>query len=296
MKLGTVFPHADIGTDPAAIRDFAQAVEAAGFDYLIAYDHVTGAHPDRFAGVTIPNFAAPPYVHDSPFPEIFTLFAFLSGVTRRLELVSSVLVLPQRQTALVAKQAAEVDILSGGRLRLVVGVGWNFAEYASLGAEFGSRGRRLEEQLLVIRRLWTEPLVSFEGRFHLLDRMAIAPRPTRALPIWIGGGVGDVLLRRLARLADGWMPLLPAGENPEAAVGRLRSVLKEEGRDPGSFGLDARLRAAGGPADWVAGARRWQALGATHLCLNAVVKGTAPMAQLDTATRMKRVIADALGC
>ena len=296
MKLGTVFPHADIGTDPAAVRDFAQAVEAAGFDYLIAYDHVTGAHPDRFAGVTIPNFAAPPYVHDSPFHEIFTLFAFLAGVTRRLELVTSVLVLPQRQTALVAKQAAEVDLLSGGRLRLVVGVGWNFAEYASLGAEFGSRGRRLEEQLLVIRRLWTEPLVSFEGRFHLLDRVAIAPRPARALPIWIGGGVGDVLLRRLARLADGWMPLLPVGDDPEAAVGRLRAVLKEEGRDPGSFGLDARLRATGGPADWVAGARRWQALGATHVCLNAVVKGTAPMAQLDTAMRMKRVIGDALGC
>jgi probable F420-dependent oxidoreductase len=205
-----------------------------------------------------------------------------------------VLVLPQRQTAQVAKQAAEVDLLSGGRLRLVVGVGWNFAEYGSLGADFGSRGRRLEEQLVVIRRLWTEPLVSFEGRFHLLDRIAIAPRPARTLPIWIGGGVGDVLLRRLARLADGWMPLLPPGEDAETAVARLRAVLKEEGRDPGAFGLDARLRGAGGPADWVREARRWQALGATHLCLNTVVKGTPPLAQLDTAIRMKRVIMEAL--
>ena len=294
MKIGTVFPHADIGADPAAIRDFVQAVEDAGFDYLIAYDHVTGAHPDRFANATIPGFAAPPYVHDSPFHEVLTLFAFLAGVTRRIELVTSVLVLPQRQTALVAKQAAEVDLLSGGRLRLVVGVGWNFAEYGSLGADFGSRGRRLEEQLVVIRRLWTEPLVSFEGRFHLFDRIAIAPRPTRTLPIWIGGGVGDVLLRRLARLADGWMPLLPPGEDAEAAVARLRAVLKEEGRDPAAFGLDARLRAPGGPADWVREARRWQALGATHLCLNSVVKGTPALAQLDTAIRMKRAILEAL--
>ena len=296
MKIGTVFPHADIGSDPAAVRDFAQAVEGAGFDYLIAYDHVTGAHPERFANVTIPGFAGPPYVHDSPFHEIFTLFAFLAGLTERIELVTSVLVLPQRQTALVAKQAAEIDLLSRGRLRLVVGVGWNFAEYGSLGADFGSRGRRLEEQLVVLRRLWSEPLVSFEGRFHLLDRIAIAPRPARALPVWIGGGVGDVLLRRLARHADGWMPLLPPAEDAEAAVARLRAVLKEEGRDPLAFGLDARIRATGEPADWVRAARRWQALGATHLCLNSVVRGTSPRAQLETAIRMKQVITDAIGC
>jgi alkanesulfonate monooxygenase SsuD/methylene tetrahydromethanopterin reductase-like flavin-dependent oxidoreductase (luciferase family) len=149
---------------------------------------------------------------------------------------------------------------------------------------------------VVLRRLWSDPLVSFEGRFHLLDRIAIAPRPARALPIWIGGGVGDVLLRRLARHADGWMPLLPPAEDPEAAVARLRAVLKEEGRDPAAFGLDARIRATGEPADWVRAARRWQALGATHLCLNSVVRGTPPSAQLETATRMKQVITDAIGC
>jgi probable F420-dependent oxidoreductase len=295
MRLGTIFPNADIGTDPVAIRDFAQAVEGAGFDYLLTYDHVTGAHPDRFAGASIAGFSAPPYVHDSPFHEPFVLFAYLAGLTRRLELVSSVLILPQRQTALVAKQAAEVDMLSGGRLRLAVGVGWNFAEYESLGADFHTRGRRLEEQILVMRKLWTEPLVTFAGRWHTLDRVAMAPRPSRPLPIWIGGGAGDQLLRRVARLADGWMPLLPPAEDAAAAVTRLHALLREEGRDPASFGLDARIRATGDPADWVSAARRWRSLGATHLCLNSVARGTPPMQQLDTAIRMKQVVREGLG-
>jgi len=293
VKIGIVFPQADIGTDPNVIRAFARGAEDAGFDYLLAYDHITGVHPDRFSGATIPGFAGPPYVHDSPFHEPLVLFAHLAGITSRLEFVTSVLVLPQRSTPLVAKQAAEVDLLSGGRLRLAVGVGWNFAEYASLDADFDTRNRRIEEQIVVLRKLWTEPLVTFKGRWHDLDRVAITPRPARPLPIWIGGGAGEHVLRRVARLADGWMPLLQSGEDPEKAMARLRALLVEAGRDPGSFGLDARIRGTGGPADWVAAARRWQALGATHLCLSAG-RGIPAPEQLDTATRMKQVLTGVL--
>jgi probable F420-dependent oxidoreductase len=295
MKIGTIFPNADIGTDPAAIRGFARAVEDAGFDYLLSYDHVTGAHPDRFAGATIPGFAGPPYVHDSPFHEPLALFSHLAAVTSRLEFATSVLVLPQRQTPLVAKQAAEVDMLSGGRLRLAVGVGWNFAEYASLDADFAHRGSRLEEQILVMKLLWTQPLVTFRGRWHDLDRIAITPRPGRPLPVWIGGGADDHLLRRVARHADGWMPLLPATEDVAAAVARLRGFLAGERRDPASFGLDVRIRAAGGGSDeWIAAARRWRSLGATHVCLNGIVRGTPALQQLETAIEMKRAVEDVL--
>lgn len=293
MKIGIVFPQADIGTDPTVIRAFARSVEDAGFDYLLAYDHITGVHRDRFAGATIPGFAGPPYVHDSPFHEPLVLFSHLAGVTTRLEFVTSVLVLPQRSAPLVAKQAAEVDLLSAGRLRLAVGVGWNFVEYASLNADFETRNRRLEEQIVVLRKLWTEPLVTFKGRWHDFDRIAITPRPARPLPIWIGGGTSEHVLRRVARLADGWMPLLQPTEDPEKAMARLRALLIEAGRDPGSFGLDARIRATGGPAEWVAAAQRWRALGATHLCLSAG-RGIPAARQLETAVEMKRVLTGVL--
>jgi len=293
VKVGIVFPQADIGTDPVVIRAFARSVEDAGFDYLLAYDHIAGVHAERFAGATIPGFAGPPYVHDSPFHEPLVLFSHLAGVTTRLEFVTSVLVLPQRSTPLVAKQAAEVDLLSGGRLRLAVGVGWNFAEYESLNADFETRNRRLEEQIVVLRRLWTEPLVTFKGRWHTLDRIAITPRPARPLPIWIGGGTSEHVLRRVARLADGWMPLLQSTEDPDTAMVRLRALLVEAGRDPATFGLDARIRATGGPADWIQAARRWQGLGATHLCLSAG-RGIPAQQQLETAIRMKRALAGVL--
>ena len=293
MKIGIVFPQADIGTDPTVIRAFARSVEDAGFDYLLAYDHITGVHRDRFAGATIPGFAGPPYVHDSPFHEPLVLFSHLAGVTTRLEFVTSVLVLPQRSAPLVAKQAAEIDLLSGGRLRLAVGVGWNFAEYASLNADFETRNRRLEEQIVVLRKLWTEPLVTFKGRWHDFDRIAITPRPSRPLPIWMGGGTSEHVLRRVARLADGWMPLLQPTEDPEKAMARLRALLLDAGRDPGSFGLDARIRATGGPTDWVAAAQRWRVLGATHLCLNAG-RGIPAARQLEIAIEMKQVLTGVL--
>jgi probable F420-dependent oxidoreductase len=243
MRIGTVFSQADSGTDPDAIRAWATLAEEAGFAHLIAYDHVLGADPALYPD-GVGNFPAPPYTHEHVFHEIFVLFSHLAAVTTSLELVTSVLVLPQRQTALVAKQAATLDLLSGGRLRLAVGVGWNWAEYQGLGADFASREDRLEEQLAVMRRLWTEPLVSFDGRFHHLDRVGLNPRPARPLPIWIGSGASPRVLRRVVRCADGWMPLLIPGLDPVPlpdAVARLRQLAEEEGRDPTSLPIHGRV-------------------------------------------------------
>ena len=188
MRIGAVFSQADSGTDPEAIRRWAQIAEEAGFAHLMAYDHVLGADPRciRTAWGTSPHRRTRT---EHVFHEIFVLFSHLAAVTTSLEFVTSVLVLPQRQTALVAKQAATLDLLSGGRLRLAVGVGWNWAEYEGLGVDFAGREDRLEEQIALMRRLWTEPLVTFDGRFHHLDRVGLNPRPAQPLPVWIGGGV-----------------------------------------------------------------------------------------------------------
>ncbi len=291
MKLGVVFPQTEIGTDPAAIRDYAQAVEGAGFDHLVAYDHVLGAVPDRFAGVDI-GFPRPPYTHESLFHEVFALFGFLAGVTRRLELATGVLVLPQRQTALAAKQAAAVDVLSGGRLRLGVGIGWNFVEYEALNEDFRTRGRRIAEQVEVMRRLWTEPLVTFEGRWHRLDRAGINPLPVRRpIPVWMGGWA-DPALRRAAEVADGWFG---PGEHhpPEAAMlERLRGYLDAAGRDPASFGIEGKMRIdIGGPEEWAQRAGEWRALGATHLSVATTGAGLgSPPQHTDAALRWKRAV------
>ena len=187
MRVGAVFSQADSGTDPAAIRAWARAAEAAGYQHLMAYDHVLGASGELFPS-GVGSFPAAPYTHEHTFHEILVLFAHLAAVTEAVELVTSVLILPQRQTAVVAKQVSTIDLLSGGRLRLAVGVGWNWAEYAALGTDFDSREERLEEQISVMRRLWAEPLVTFSGRFHQLDRVGINPLPSRPIPIWIGSG------------------------------------------------------------------------------------------------------------
>lgn len=197
MRIGVVFPQTEIGQDPAVIRDYAQAVESMGFTHLLAFDSVVGANPDR------PGGWDSPYTYQHAFHEPFVLFGFCAAVTRRIELVTGVIILPQRQTALVAKQAAEVDVLSGGRLRLGIGVGWNTVEFEALGEYFGNRGKRVEEQLEVMRRLWTQELVTFEGQWHRVPDAGIRPLPVqRPIPIWMGGD-SDAVIRRAARLADG---------------------------------------------------------------------------------------------
>jgi probable F420-dependent oxidoreductase len=237
------------------------------------------------------GFASPPYLYDSQFHEPFTLFAFLAGVTKRIELTTSILILPQRQTALVAKQAAEVDLLSGQRLRLGVGVGWNFTEYEALDEDFHTRGARQEEQITLLRKLWTEELVTFRGRWHTLDRVGIAPRPARPIPIWIGGGFTEPLLRRVARFGDGWMPMLPPGQETSRIIDRLRYHLDQEGRDVASFGLQANVSTErGSETDWLNEAKHLQSLGVTHLSIGRIVRDCAPMDALKRAIAAKELI------
>jgi probable F420-dependent oxidoreductase len=244
MKVGAVFSQADSGTDPEVIRRFARTVEDAGFRHLMAYDHVLGASPERLGPGPFGSFPSAPYTHQHVFHEILVLFSHLAAVTTRLEFVTSVLLLPQRETALAAKQIATIDLLSRGRLRVAVGVGWNRVEYESLGYDFAHRTKRLEEQIDVLRKLWTEPLVTFRGRYHRLDRVGINPLPSRAIPILIGSGAAEPALRRVVRKADGWMPLLLPGldrEDVATGVERLHRIAAEEGRDPASLTIHGRV-------------------------------------------------------
>src|SRR5512137_2052178 len=199
MQIGLVFPQTEIGNDPAAIRDYAQTAEGLGFSHLLAYEHVLGANPQR------PGGWSGPYTYQTPFHEVFVLFGYLAALTQRLELVSGILILPQRQTVLAAKQAASLDVLSGGRLRLGVGLGWNEVEYAALNENFHNRGRRIEEQVALLRRLWTEPLVTFNGEWHTIPDAGLNPLPVQQpIPVWFGGSA-EAALERIARLADGWI-------------------------------------------------------------------------------------------
>ena len=214
MRIGAVFSQADSGTDPEAIRSWAVDAEAAGYEHLLAYDHILGASTERLGPGPFGSFPNAPYTSEHTFHETMVLFSHLAALTTRMQFVTSVLVMPQRQTALVAKQVASIDLLSGGRIRLAVGVGWNAAEYEGLGVDFADRTALLEEQIDVLRLLWSRPLVDFEGRFHSLRGVGINPLPTHPLPIMIGSGASDAVLKRVVRKADGWMPLLIPGLDP----------------------------------------------------------------------------------
>ena len=219
MRLGVVFPQTEISSDPAVIRDYAQAAEGAGYDHVLAFDHVLGGTLERFDKLG----RRPPYTDQSPFHEIFVLFGYLAACTRRLELVSGIVILPQRQTALVAKQAAAVDVLTGGRLRLGVGIGWNHVEYEALNEDFHTRGRRVSEQIAVMRKLWTEPVVTFDGSYHHLDRAGINPLPVqRPIPVWMGG-MAEPVLKRVAEISDGWFPQFQPGDEASHTLDRVRA-------------------------------------------------------------------------
>lgn len=261
MKFGAVLPHHEIGTDPGALRDYAQGLEEAGVDHLLVYDHVLGADPDR------PGGWQGPYDKDVAFHEPLTTFAFLAAVTQRLEFMSAVLILPQRQTALVAKQAAEVANLSRGRLRLGIGSGWNQVEYEALGVPFAGRGRRQEEQVALLRHLWHDDSVSFDGDFHQVTAAGINPLPAEPIPIWFGGGA-PALLDRCARLGDGWIPLGGPSDKARAAIETMARIRAEAGREEEHFGVQAQAQYAGGdPERWRKHAEKWRELGATHLAV-----------------------------
>jgi probable F420-dependent oxidoreductase len=258
MRIGIVLPQQRIGEDLGVLRDFAQTAEGLGFTHIVAYDHVLGAEHAR----RDPPLVGP-YTEDDAFHEVLTLFAWWAALTERIELVAGVLVLPQRQTALVAKQAVQLDLLSHGRFRLGVGVGWNYVEYESLGMDFHTRGRRAEEQVELLRRLWTEPVVDVTGRFHRIDRAGLRPLPSRPIPVWFGG-YDDVALRRCARLGDGFI----WGRRSSAAtagIDRVRALAAELGRDPAAFGFEAIL--GDDPDRWNDDVERWSGAGGTHVAV-----------------------------
>lgn len=263
MYFGVVFPTTEIGVDPGAIRDFAVEVEALGFDHLIAYDHVLGVpHDGRQQSLS------GPYDHTNSFHEVFVLFGHLAAVTQRIELVVGVLVAPQRQTALIAKQAAEVQMLSGGRLRLGLGTGWNWVEYDALGADFGQRGAVLDEQVDLLRRLWTDDLVHFDGEFHHVDRAGLAPLPAVEIPVWFGG-YGPAALRRSAKSGAGHLFGHLRPDIIESAR-RLRELVAAAGRDVDDVGLEAITDTATNPEHWAATAAEWAAVGGSHLAIRTM--------------------------
>jgi probable F420-dependent oxidoreductase len=292
MRIGISFPQTTIGTDVALIRDYVQAVEGAGFDHITALDHVLGAHRDRFTE-PLDGFTEPPYTDASQIHEVFALFGYFAAITSRIELATSILVLPQRQAQLVAKQAAAIDVLSGGRLRLGVGIGWNYAEFGGMGVDFRTRARRFEEQIQVLRQLWQEPLVTFEGRWHTLDRLSINPRPVAgSIPIYIGCGAADPLLRRVARLADGWMPR-QTGQLGEFSptLERLRAFTIEAGRDAGAIGIDVRVAASlDDPGPWLQRIDEMRALGVTHVTLSTSRDARSPADLVGAVARYRQLL------
>lgn len=284
MRLNAIFPTRDIGSDPAKIRDWAQAAEDLGYAYIEVPDHVFGA--------SARGDWKPLYNETDPFHETFAVLAFLAAATKTIGLSSGVLILPQRQTGVVAKQAAEVDILSGGRLRLGIGVGWNHVEYAALGTDWKTRGARQAEQVEVMRRLWSGELVTFRGRFHDLEKVNIVPPPIqRPIPVWFGGS-SDAVVKRAARLGDGWMPIMAPDEEGEAKLAALRGHLKAFGRDQASFGIEAWLRMyEPDPQRWAAAADGWRRLGADMAMLYPMFRMPTFDDQIETLRRFKEVAA-----
>jgi probable F420-dependent oxidoreductase len=262
MRIGAIFPQTEIRADPTDIRRYVTAVDDLGYDHIGIYDHVLGADVS-----SRPSWRGP-YTSESLFHEVFVTFGYMAALSNRLELVTSILILPQRQTALVAKQAAEVDVLTGGRFRLGVGLGWNDVEYAGLGTSFLDRSSRISEQIEVLRQLWTEPAVTFHGRYHTIEAAGILPLPVqRPIPIWMGG-LADSALKRIARLADGWFPqLAPFGEG-RAKVMQFREYLAAAERDPQKVGLEGRIQFHDGDPDrWRREIEAWRSLDATHVSI-----------------------------
>jgi probable F420-dependent oxidoreductase len=287
MRIGVVFPQTEIGDDPGAIREYAQTVEELGYRHILIYDHVLGA-----STATRPGWRGP-YTSETTFHEPFVLYGYLAALTKNVELVTGVIILPQRQTVLVAKQAAEVDLLSGGRLRLGIGVGWNDVEFLGLNENFHNRGVRSEEQIALMRALWTAPVVDFKGRWHTIEAAGIKPLPVqRPIPIWIGGG-DDRTLRRVARIGDGWFPQSPPDDTARLTIARLREYIAEAGRASEEVGIEARLSLGAVPeAQWTSYVAGWRELGATHICVNTMGAGfTSVQAHLDALRKAREVLA-----
>lgn len=268
IPVGVVFPQTEIGADVGGVKAYAQAAEGLDYKHLLVYDHVLGADTEAYPGW------AGPYTSKTMFHEIMVLFGYLAGITPKLELVTGVVILPQRQTALVAKQAAEIDVLTEGKFRLGVGIGWNWVEYEALGMNFKNRGRRFEEQIGLLRRYWQEPAFSHEGQFEKVVAAGINPLPVqRPIPIWIGGSA-EPALKRAAEVADGFFPQRPLEGGWPATFERMKAWREAAGGDWSTYGIEARINAGvGTPDEWRATYAEWTALGATHFTVNTMNGG-----------------------
>ncbi|OMB91103.1 LLM class F420-dependent oxidoreductase [Mycobacterium colombiense] len=268
MRIGVVFPQTELGSDSAVLRTYGQRVEELGFTHILAYDHVVGADP------TVHHGFQGPYDIDSTFHEPFVMFGYLAAVTS-LELVTGVIILPQRQTVLAAKQAAEVDVLTGGRFRFGIGLGWNAVEYEALGESFTNRGRRSEEQVEVMRKLWTERSVTYNGKYHTVTAAGLAPLPTqRPIPVWFGAA-SDRAYERAGRLGDGWFPMLEPGPGLDHALEQVNRAAESAGRDPKSLGMEGRVSWIEDRDKLAATIAAWKAAGASHLSVNTMKAGFA---------------------
>ena len=294
MQIGAIFPQTEIGSDPGAIRDYAQAAEDLGYSHLFIADHVLGADATHHQHVV-----GSAYTHESVIHEPFALMGYLAAVTKKMGLCTGILILPQRQTVLVAKQAAEVDVLSGGRLRLGIGVGWNHVEYEALGQNFHDRGRRSEEQIALLRALWTNETVNFEGRWHRVTHAGLNPLPVqRPIPVWLGAGSSgsplpnEPVLRRLARISDGWFPNFAPDTAGKKAVTTLRRYIREAGRKRNQVGIEGRIRIAGKqPEEWLDELKAWESLGAVGVTVEARRGGLQSVDQhIDAIRRFKEVV------
>jgi len=310
LKVGVLFPQTEIRADPGAVREYAQSVEGLGYEHLVTYEHVVGADPEgreaHWEG---------PYTFRDMFHEPFVLFGYLAGVTRRIRLGTCVLNLPQRQTALVAKQAAEVDVLSGGRMLLGVGVGWNTVESEAMGADFATRGERIEEQITVLRALWTQELVSFEGRWHRIPRAGLNPLPVqRPIPIWMAGQ-SKVAVERAGRLGDGWIPgggyISSYRRHPPLSGGwpalfeHMRAAARASGRDPRTIAINVllNLHSRPTPDDWRGTVELYEAMGASHVTVNTMLphgteaarRFTSVKDHVDALARFKDAVVEVAG-
>jgi probable F420-dependent oxidoreductase len=285
MQIGVIYPQTELPTDAGTVRSYVRGVEELGYRHFAIYDHVLGADPAVHAGWS------GAYDVDTTFHEPLVFYGFLAAITK-LELATAIVVAPQRQTALLAKQAAEVDILSEGRFRLGIGVGWNPVEYEALGQDFSTRGQRQEEQIGLLRQLWTERSVTHDGRFDRIIGAGLAPLPIqRPIPIWLGG-VSPAAYRRIGRLADGWFPRVEPGPDFDAARGIIAAAAAEAGRDPAAIGMEPRVSWGAGNADeLIRTAQRWRDAGATHLSVDTMGSGLPGLdAHLDALTRASEAL------
>jgi len=279
MQIGVTYPQTEIETDPGAVRQYTQAVEQMGFTHVLAYDHVLGANTASRPGWN------KPYRLESQFHDPFVLFTYMAAISQNLGFVTGILILSQRQTALVAKQAACLDVLCKGRFRLGIGTGWNDLEYEALGVPFAGRGKRIEEQVAVLRALWSNAAVTFKGEYHAIPDLGINPLPVqRPIPVWFGGGgdrpqfnnqpANENVMRRIARLGDGWIPQLGPRERGLELIAKMRGFVSEYGRDPQALGIESGVAAARASADkWAEQVKFWREAGVTHLAINTMRDG-----------------------